>query len=272
MCLYFCCNRPNNYPYRNNYVVGPQGPRGPQGPTGPQGPIGPTGPIGPQGPIGLTGATGATGPQGPIGLTGATGPQGPTGLTGPQGPTGATGPQGPQGEVGPQGPTGLTGATGPQGPQGEVGPQGPAGATGATGPQGPQGEVGPQGPQGEAGTSDAIYATGTGTIPTTENSPLVLSLATPTSTSSVTDNAINLDEGYYLVTYSVSGDSTSPINVALQLNGATISTLSTNDAGNIDSSKTVLIQATTPSTLTILNQGAADLTTANVGITALKLA
>ena len=227
MCLYFCCNRPNNCPNRNNYIVGPQGPRGPQGPTGPQGPIG---------------LTGATGPQGPIGLTGATGPQGPQGEVGPQGPTGATGPQGPQGEVGPQGPTGLTGATGPQGPQGE------------------------------AGTSDAIYATGTGTIPTTENSPLVLSLATPTSTSSVTDNAINLDEGYYLVTYSVSGDSTSPINVALQLNGATISTLSTSDAGNIDSSKTVLIQTTTPSTLTILNQGAADLTTANVGITALKLA
>ena len=134
------------------------------------------------------------------------------------------------------------------------------------------GNQGPRGPQGLPGTSDAVYAISTGTIASSALAPLILNVATPTATETVTNNAINLQTGYYLVSYSVSGTSTDAIEMALQLNGSTISTLSSTGAGTIDSSKTLLVQATTPSTLSIINQGDASLTDANVGITVLKVA
>ncbi len=134
------------------------------------------------------------------------------------------------------------------------------------------GNQGPRGPQGLPGQSDAIYAVSTGTIAPQSLAPLILSVATPNSTPTVTNNAINLPVGYYLVSYSVSGSSIDAISTALQLNGSVISTLTSTGAETIDSSKTLLVQATTPSTLTFINQGESAITNANVGITVLKVA
>ncbi len=134
------------------------------------------------------------------------------------------------------------------------------------------GNQGARGPQGLPGTSDSIYAVSTGTITAGGLAPLNLSVATPTATPTVTNNAINLPVGYYLVSYSVSGSSTEAITLALQQNGSVISTITSTGAGTIDSSKTLLVQVTSPSTLTLVNQGEQDLTNSNVGITVLKVA
>jgi hypothetical protein len=129
-----------------------------------------------------------------------------------------------------------------------------------------------RGPQGLPGTSDSIYAVATGTITAGELAPLILSVATPTATPTVINNAVNLPKGYYLVSYSASGASTDDIDIGLQLNGSVISNLTSTGAGTIDTSKTLLVQATSASTLTLINQGAQDLTTANTTITVLKVA
>ena len=134
------------------------------------------------------------------------------------------------------------------------------------------GNQGPRGPQGIPGQSDAIYAIGNGTIASQALAPLILSVATPNATPTVANNSINLPVGYYLVSYSVSGTSTDTIDTALQLNGSTISTLTSTGAGSIDTSKTLLVQATTPSTLTLINEGTASITDANVGVTVVKVA
>ena len=261
-CFRNCCNNQCNCNRR--VIVGPTGPVGPRGPVGPTGPVGPRGPVGPTGP---QGPQGEVGPQGPIGLTGATGPQGPIGLTGATGATGATGPQGPQG------PIGLTGATGPQGPQGPIGLTGATGATGATGPQGPQGEVGPQGPQGPAGTSDAIFAnSGASTVASGATAPLALNTVTPNSSMSVGANAVTLSEdGYYLITYYLTGNSTNA-NYALNLNGTTVASILNNDEGTFTSSKTILLNVPAGSSLTLVNNSGVALTLNSTGITVLKVA
>ena len=258
------------------YIRGPIGPQCLVGPIGPQGPVGPIGPMGaqgPQGPQGATGATGAVGPQGPIG------PQGPQGETGATGATGATGPQGPQGETGA---TGATGAVGPQGPIGPQGPQGETGATGATGATGPQGPAGPQGPQGEPGTSalqDALYASGgTQTVASGAIIPLATSVTTPTTTMALTDNAVVLPTGTYLITYGATGTTTANGEISVQLyeNGSGIAgetitgNTSANNAANV--SKTILYNATADNTsLSIHNAAgnAVNLTGAN--ITAMRI-
>ena len=196
--------------------------------------------IGPRGPVGPTGPQGLTGPQGPAG---------------PQGPTGATGAVGPIGPVGPQGPIGLTGATG---------------ATGATGPQGPQGATGPQGP---AGSSDAIFARSVdSTVAAGATAPLTLTTITPSSTMSVNANAVTLSEaGYYLVSYFLTGNSTN-VDYSLNLNGTTVASILDGDEEVMTASKTILINATAGSTLTLVNSSAVDLNVDSTGITVLKVA
>lgn len=261
MCCLFSSNQSSCNCNRRCCCRGPQGPVGPTGATGARGPIGPQGPVGP---IGPTGATGATGAQGPIGLTGATGA---TGATGPQGPVGPIGPQGPQGEVGPQGPIGLTGATGATGAQGPQGPVGPIG------PQGPQGETGPVGP---SGTNDAIYAnTGTAVVDANDIIPLELALATPNSTMSVSNNALNVSEqGVYLVSFFVGGSvPTNEFITSLYLNGSPITDenlVQSNSAGV--ASKTILLSIPANSTLSLYNASATQATLTGASITALKVA
>ncbi len=135
------------------------------------------------------------------------------------------------------------------------------------------GNQGPRGPQGLPGTSDAVYAVGTGTIAQGQDAPLTLSVATPTATPTVTNNAVNLPIGYYLVNYSISGSvqDGSTATVALQLNDSTISQV-TSTGSTLDTSRTLLVQASAPSTLTIVNESTESLQNANAAITVLKVA
>jgi hypothetical protein len=103
-----------------------------------------------------------------------------------------------------------------------------------------------------------------------ELAPIVLDVATPTTTLSVTNNAVNLPTGYYMVTYNVEGTSTDAIDLLLELNGTTLSSI-VSTAGDIDASRTLLINATTPSTLTLVNNGTSDITNSDVGITVTRL-
>lgn len=232
------CNQPSI-----EYV---RGPMGPVGATGPRGPMGPQGAQGPQGPQGATGATGATGPVGATGATGATGPQGPQGI---QGETGATGAQGIQGE------------------------------TGATGPQGP---VGPQGPQGEPGTSalqDALYAYGgTQTVATGAIIPLANSTSTHTTTMTLTDNAIVLPAGTYLVTYGATGTRTTDGNLSAQLysNGSALANEIVSDnatsANSANLSKTILYTAAADgTTLSLYNTSGESVNLTGANITAVRI-
>ncbi len=213
---------------------------------------------GPQGPTGATGARGPIGPQGPVGATGAVGPQGPVGATG---------------AVGPQGPVGATGAIGPQGPVG------PAGATGAVGPQGPVGPAGPQGPVGPvgpAGLGDAIYASsGANVVTAGEIIPLALITATPDTSLTVSDNAANITEdGTYLVSFFVGGSvPTNEFITALYLNGAPITgeTLVQSNSAGV-ASKTILLNLTAGSTLSLYNTSATEATLSGASITVLKVA
>ena len=207
---------------------------------------------------------GIVGPRGPVGPTGPQGLTGPQGPAGPQGPTGATGAVGPIGPVGPQGPIGLTGATGATG---ATGPQGPIGLTGATGPQGPQGATGP------AGSSDAIFASSVdSTVAAGATAPLTLTTVTPSSTMSVNANAVTLSEaGYYLVSYFLTGNSTN-VDYSLNLNGTTVASILDGDEEVMTASKTILINATAGSTLTLVNSSAVDLNVDSTGITILKVA
>ena len=176
-------------------------------------------------------------------------------IRGPQGPTGATGARGP---IGPQG---ATGATGPQGPAG------PTGATGATGP------IGPQGP---AGTGDAIYANLAGTTAVSGAIiPLSFDTATPTTTMSVTDNAVNITEtGTYLVSFFANGSvpigdfSTSLYQNGVAVTGESIIISDSSGAG----SKTVLVNAVAGDTLSIYNTSAQTATLSGASLVVLKLA
>lgn len=194
-------------------ATGPAGMRGERGATGPQGERGIAGPQGPQGiegPRGPQGLAGAEGPQGEIGNTGPIGPMGPTGakgergIAGPQGPQGIEGPRGAQGLMGPEGPQGEPGATGPEGLQGIPGPQGERGPTGATGPQGEQGVTGASG--GIAAQSFAA-ASAVGGAYTNAMQLRLTPYITDTNQDIVftSDTTLDVTEGYYYVSYEVSG-------------------------------------------------------------------
>ncbi len=257
-------------------LPGQQGPIGIQGPQGPIGPMGNTGPIGPIGPEGPQGPTGATGPIGPQGPTGATGPIGPEGPQGPQGPTGAIGPMGPEG---PQGPTGATGPIGPEGPQGPtgaigpMGPEGPQGPTGATGPIGPEGPQGPQGPEGPPGefSSSFIYARTITPITVEPSDPVPFAIAPYNQDITLPippgTTFTFLETGYYLLTFSFTGDITQ-VTTSLADSGGIHAATYTLSSGTADKTITAIIQVSeVNSALILLNSlGGGSITSANVTI------
>lgn len=250
---------PCNPPARLCSVLGPRGPVGPQGIPGPRGFNGLRGPQGVPGPVGPQGPAGATGPQGPQGLTGA------TGAVGPQGPAGAIGPQGPQGETGPQGPAG---AIGPQGPQGETG------ATGAVGPQGPAGATGPQGP---AGVSYTVHAENTATESVATNTIIPISQTAQSTggTFTVSNNAVNVPIGEYLVTFGGAASTTGATQktITLYVNGATSNNVvyDGSDTGITSAAKTVYLNFSSPGTLSIYNTTADTASFNNAFITVTQL-
>ena len=171
---------------------------------------------------------------------------------------------------GPAGPQGPVGPAGPQGPQGETG------ATGATGAVGPQGPIGPAGPQGPAGTSDALYAgSGANTITAGAVIPIALITATPDTTMTVSDNAVNVtDAGTYLVSYYSAGSvPTNEFITQLYLNGTPIADeqiVQSNSAGA--ASKSILIDLPANSTLSLYNVSATEATLSGASITVIKTA
>ena len=268
-----CLCRNNIYPCNPparlcSVIAGPRGPVGPQGIPGPRGFNGLRGPQGVPGPVGPQGPAGATGPQGPQGLTGATGA---TGAVGPQGPAGATGPQGPQGE------TGATGAVGPQGPAGAIGPQGPQGETGATGAVGPQGPAGATGPQGPAGVSYTVHAENTATESVATNTIIPISQTAQSTggTFTVSNNAVNVPIGEYLVTFGGAASTTGATQktITLYVNGAASNNVvyDGSDTGITSAAKTVYLNFSSPGTLSIYNTTADTASFNNAFITVTQL-
>ena len=199
--------------------------------------------------------------------------RGPIGPQGPVGPMGPMGPMGAQGPVGPTGATGATGATGPQGPQGETGPQGPVG------PQGPQGETGPQGPAGTSALQDALYAYGgTQTVESGAIIPLANSVTTPATTMALTDNAIVLPAGTYLITYGVTGERTTDGNLSVQLyaDGTAIAneiiSANASSTNSANLSKTILFDATADgTTISLYNTSGESVNLTGANITAMRI-
>lgn len=205
------------------------------------------------------------GPRGPVGPQGIPGPRGFNGLRGPQGVPGPVGPQGPAGATGPQGPQGLTGATG------AVGPQGPAGATG---PQGPQGETGPQGP---AGVSYTVHAENTATESVLTNTIIPISQTAQSTggTFTVSNNAVNVPIGEYLVTFGGAASTTGATQktITLYVNGAASNNVvyDGSDTGITSAAKTVYLNFSSPGTLSIYNTTADTASFNNAFITVTQL-
>lgn len=162
------------------------------------------------------------------------------------------------------------------------GPMGPVGATGPRGPMGPQGAQGPQGPQGEPGTSalqDALYAYGgTQTVATGAIIPLANSTSTPTTTMTLTDNAIVLPAGTYLVTYGATGTRTTDGNLSAQLyaNGSALANEIVSDnatsANSANLSKTILYTAAADgTTLSLYNTSGESVNLTGANITAMRI-
>lgn len=163
---------------------------------------------------------------------------------------------GPRGPVGPQGipgPRGFNGLRGPQGVPGPVGPQGPAGATG---PQGPQGETGPQGP---AGVSYTVHAENTATESVATNAIIPISQTAQSTggTFTVSNNAVNVPIGEYLVTFGGAASTTGATQktITLYVNGAASNNVvyDGSDTGITSAAKTVYLNFSSPGTLSIYN-------------------
>ncbi|MDY4209681.1 MAG: hypothetical protein SOX63_06640 [Eubacteriales bacterium] len=198
-------------------------------------------------------------------VSGPRGPVGPQGIPGPRGFNGLRGPQGVPGPVGPQGPAG---ATGPQGPQGETG------ATGAVGPQGPAGATGPQGP---AGVSYTVHAENTATESVATNAIIPISQTAQSTggTFTVSNNAVNVPIGEYLVTFGGAASTTGATQktITLYVNGAASNNVvyDGSDTGITSAAKTVYLNFSSPGTLSIYNTTADTASFNNAFITVTQL-
>lgn len=214
------------------------------------------------------------GPRGPVGPQGIPGPRGFNGLRGPQGVPGPVGPQGPAGAIGPQGPQGETG---PQGPAGATGPQGPQGETGATGAVGPQGPAGATGPQGPAGVSYTVHAENTATESVATNTIIPISQTAQSTggTFTVSNNAVNVPIGEYLVTFGGAASTTGATQktITLYVNGAASNNVvyDGSDTGITSAAKTVYLNFSSPGTLSIYNTTADTASFNNAFITVTQL-
>ena len=130
---------------------------------------------------------------------------------------GPTGPMGPAGVMGPTGPAGQDGAIGP------TGPTGAAGAMGATGPTGPTGPVGATGPTGSAELTYGQFAAPNQEMATGDAFALTTtSLSGGQEDIEVVDGQITLQQGAYLIGYTVTAESAeaSSFTSAPVVNGA----------------------------------------------------
>lgn len=151
---------------------------------------------------------------------------------------------------------------------------------GIVGPMGPMGPQGARGPQGPAGTNDAIYASLTdGTFATGAVLPITQTAATPTTTMTVTANAVNVQPGTYFVSFGANGLNTDAtggdFSVQLYANGAAVPNETATDDANAtqtgSASKTLIYTATAPTALSIHNTSAGESSYYNAYLTVLKL-
>ena len=172
---------------------------------------------------------------------------------------------GPRGPVGPQGipgPRGFNGLRGPQGVPGPVGPQGPAGATG---------------PQGPAGVSYTVHAENTATESVLTNTIIPISQTTQSTggTFTVSNNAVNVPIGEYLVTFGGAASTTGATQktITLYVNGATSNNVvyDGSDTGITSAAKTVYLNFSSPGTLSIYNTTADTASFNNAFITVTQL-
>lgn len=187
---------------------------------------------------------------------------------------------GPRGPVGPQGipgPRGFNGLRGPQGVPGPVGPQGPAGATGPQGPQGETGATGAVGPQGPAGVSYTVHAENTATESVATNTIIPISQTAQSTggTFTVSNNAVNVPIGEYLVTFGGAASTTGATQktITLYVNGATSNNVvyDGSDTGITSAAKTVYLSFSSPGTLSIYNTTADTASFNNAFITVTQL-
>lgn len=162
----------------------------------------------------------------------------------------------------------IKGATGASGARGPIGPQGPVGPTGATGPQGP------------SGLADGVYAgvnTAT-TVATDTIIPITQIAATPSTTLSVTSNAVTLPSGTYLISYGgsgVSGDAQTDLEIGLFLDGTQITgeeILLANTVSTLGSASKTIILSTSGGALSLHNNSTEQSTFNSATLTVTKIA
>ena len=172
---------------------------------------------------------------------------------------------GPRGPVGPQGipgPRGFNGLRGPQGVPGPVGPQGPAGATG---------------PQGPAGVSYTVHAENTATESVATNTIIPISQTAQSTggTFTVSNNAVNVPIGEYLVTFGGAASTTGATQktITLYVNGEVSNNVvyDGSDTGITSAAKTVYMNFSSPGTLSIYNTTADTASFNNAFITVTQL-
>lgn len=172
---------------------------------------------------------------------------------------------GPRGPVGPQGIPGPRGFNGLRGPQGVPGP---------VGPQGPAGETGPQGP---AGVSYTVHAENTATESVATNTIIPISQTAQSTggTFTVSNNAVNVPIGEYLVTFGGAASTTGATQktITLYVNGATSNNVvyDGSDTGITSAAKTVYLNFSSPGTLSIYNTTADTASFNNAFITVTQL-
>ena len=146
-----------------------------------------------------------------------------------------------------------------------------------------QGPQGPMGPQGVPGVSNGAYAAGSvqavavgGTV------ALAANTATPDSTVTVSNNAVQLPAGTYLITYGagIQGDAgaateVTPWQLSLYANGSAVvgETLSVGTYGAMGTraEKTILYVAAVDTALTLVNTSAATIDLSDANMTVLQL-
>ncbi len=133
-------------------------------------------------------------------------------------------------------------------------------------------------PQGPSGLNDGIYGiASTATSAQGAIIPLTLYASTAPTVMTIAENAVNVPEGTYLVSYSLNASSTTAttIGVGLYLNGALITTENITESVTADEtvalSKTAIVTVTAPSTISIYNTSNADVTIVNAGLSVVKL-
>ena len=169
------------------------------------------------------------------------------------------------------------GPTGPAGLQGIQGPTGPAGSPGQAG------ETGPTGPTGPAAVlpNDSFASYVNTQYPLTRGSPITLLASVIDTTGNITQasvNTLNLQPGFYLVSYKVSClfRQASYMQITPFYNGTShletgIYFATSTEGSSACGSAFLILYAPSPTEFSLNYSGSADATDGEINITILKL-